>query len=52
MSIEVDARSVRPKEAVTDEVDNIILNERKMKLNEIAKTLKISKERVGHIVHE
>lgn len=49
-------RSGRPKEAVTDEnikkVHKIILNDRKVKLIEIANTLKISKERVGNIVHE
>ena len=56
MSTEDDARSGRPKEAVTDEnikkVHKIIFDNRKMKLIEIAETLKISKERVGHIVHE
>ncbi|XP_025160565.1 histone-lysine N-methyltransferase SETMAR-like [Harpegnathos saltator] len=56
MSIEDDARSGRPKEAVTDEnikkVHKIILNDRRVKLIDIAETLKISKERVGHIVHE
>lgn len=56
MSTEDDERSGRPKEAVTDEnikkVHKIILNDRKVKLIEIADTLKISKERVGHIVHE
>jgi hypothetical protein len=56
MSIEDDVRSGRPKEAVTDEnikkVHKIILNDRKVKLIEIAETLKIPKERVGHIVHE
>lgn len=56
MSIEDDARSGRPKEAVTDEnikkIHKIILSDRKMKLIEIAETLKISKERVGHIVQE
>jgi hypothetical protein len=45
MSIEDDARSGRPKDAVTDEnikkVHKIILNDRKVKLIEIAKTLKI-----------
>jgi hypothetical protein len=50
------ARSGRPKEVVTDEnikkVHNIILNDRKVKLIEIAVTLKISKKRVGHSVHE
>jgi hypothetical protein len=44
------------KEAVTDEnikkVHKIILNDRKVKLIEIAETLKISKKRVAHIVHE
>lgn len=53
----VDAeRSGRPKEAVTDKnikkTHKIILNNRKVKLSEIAETLKISKERAGHIVHE
>lgn len=56
MSTEDDTRSGRPKEAVTDEnikkVHKIIMNDRKLKLIEIAETLKISKERVGHIVHE
>jgi hypothetical protein len=48
--------SGRPKEAVTDKifkkVHKIFLNDRKVKLIEIAGTLKILKERVGHIVHE
>ncbi|XP_012564110.2 histone-lysine N-methyltransferase SETMAR-like [Hydra vulgaris] len=56
MSTEDDERSGRPKEAVTDEnvkkIHKIILNDRKVKLLEIANTLKISKERVGHIIHE
>lgn len=56
MSTEDDERSGRPKEAVTNEnikkIHKIILNDRKVKLIEIAETLKISKERVGHIVHE
>lgn len=33
-------------------IHKIILNDHKKKLIEIAGTLKISKERVGHIVHE
>lgn len=49
-------RSGRPKEAVTSEnirqIHKIILNNRKVKLSEIADTLKISTERVHHIVHE
>jgi hypothetical protein len=48
--------SGRPKEDATDEKikkdHKIILNDRKVKLIEIAETLKISKERVGLIVHE
>jgi hypothetical protein len=51
MSIENDACSGRPKEAVTDKNIKIILNDRKMKLIETALTQKISKKRVGHIVH-
>ncbi|GFV45499.1 putative DD34D transposase [Trichonephila clavipes] len=56
MSTEDDARSGHPMEAVTDEnikeVHKIIFYNRKVKLIEIAETLKISKERVGHIVNE
>ena len=52
MSTEDDARSGRRKEAaVTDEnikkVHKIIFDDRKVKLIEIAETVKISKERVG-----
>jgi hypothetical protein len=46
MSIKDDAHSGRPKEAVSDE------NIKKVKLIEIAETLKISKKCVGHIVDE
>jgi hypothetical protein len=50
MSIADDARSGRPKEAVTYEnvkkVHKLILNYRNVKLIEIAETLKISKKRV------
>ncbi|GFV53882.1 putative DD34D transposase [Trichonephila clavipes] len=56
MSTEGNARSGHPKEAVTDEnikkSHKIIFDSRKVKLIEIAETLKISKERVGHIVNE
>lgn len=56
MSIEDDGRSGRPKEAVTEEnikkIHKIILNDRKVKLIELAETLKISKKRVGHMIHE
>ncbi|GFW36177.1 mariner transposase [Trichonephila clavipes] len=55
MSTEDDAQSGHPK-VVTDEnikkLDKIIFNNREVKLIEIAETLKISKERVGHIVNE
>lgn len=56
MSTEDDARSGRPKEAVTDEnvkkIHKIILGDRKIRLIDKAEALKISKERVGHIIHE
>lgn len=56
MTTEDDERSGRPNDAVTPEniqkIQKIILNDRKVKLIEIAEGLKISKERVGHIVHE
>lgn len=56
MSTEDGERSGRPKETVTDEnikkVQKIILNDRKMKLIEIADIVKISSERVHHIIHE
>jgi hypothetical protein len=56
MGIEDDAHSGRAKEAVSDEnikkVHKIILNDRKVKLIEIAETLKISNKCVGQIVHE
>ncbi|KAF7282668.1 hypothetical protein GWI33_002207 [Rhynchophorus ferrugineus] len=56
MSTEDGERSGRPKEVVTDEnikkIYKIILNDRKLKLNEIADTLKMSTERVHHIIHE
>lgn len=56
MSTEDGERSGRPKEVVTDEnikkIHKMILNDRKMKLIEIAEALKISKERVGHIIHQ
>ncbi|KAF7272658.1 hypothetical protein GWI33_014596 [Rhynchophorus ferrugineus] len=51
-------RSGRPKEIITDEnvkivkIDKMILNNRKLKLNEIADILEISTERVHHIIHE
>ncbi|KAF7272073.1 hypothetical protein GWI33_015126 [Rhynchophorus ferrugineus] len=56
MSTEDGERNGRPKEVVTDEnikkIRNMILNDRKLKLNDITHTLKISTERVHHIIHE
>ncbi|KAF7286294.1 hypothetical protein GWI33_006167 [Rhynchophorus ferrugineus] len=47
-------RSGRPKEVLTNEnilkIHKIILNDCKLKLNEIADTLKISTDRVYHII--
>lgn len=49
-------RSGRPNEAVTPEnikkISEIVLNDRKVKLSDLANTIGISKERVGHIIHE
>lgn len=49
-------RSGRPNEAVTPEnikkIHKIVLNDRKVKLRELADIVKISKERVGFILHE
>jgi hypothetical protein len=54
--IEGDALSRRRKGAVTDQnikkIHKINLNDRKVKMIEIAETLKISKKRVEYIVHE
>ncbi|KAF7279119.1 hypothetical protein GWI33_007632 [Rhynchophorus ferrugineus] len=56
MSTENDESSERPKELVTDEniskIHKMILNDRKLNLNEVADTLKISAKRVHHIIHE
>ena len=56
MSTEDGERSGRPKEAVTTEnitkIHKLILNDRKLKLNDIADIVKISSERVHHIIHE
>jgi transposase len=55
-SLEDDPREGRPKNATTPEiieqVHDMILNDRRMKVHEIAETIGISKERVGHILHE
>ena len=56
MSTEDDEGRGRPKTVVTDEnikkIHKIILENRKVSLEQIVETLKISKERVGYIVHE
>jgi hypothetical protein len=56
MCIEGDARSGRSKESVSydniKKVHKINLNDRKVKLIEIAETVKISKKCIEHIVHE
>lgn len=55
-STEDESRSGRPKEATTDEmitkVHDLVLNDRRLKVRVIADTIGISKERVGHILHE
>ncbi|KAF7278093.1 hypothetical protein GWI33_008857 [Rhynchophorus ferrugineus] len=56
MSTDDGERSGRPKDVITDEniktIHKVILNDRKLKLNEIADTLKISTVLVYHIIHE
>jgi histone-lysine N-methyltransferase SETMAR len=55
-SLEVDPRERRPKSETTPEtieqVHDMVLDDRRMKVREIAKTIGISKERVGYILHE
>jgi histone-lysine N-methyltransferase SETMAR len=55
-SLEGDPREGRPKSATTPEiieqVHDMILDERRMKVREIAETIGISKGRVGYILHE
>jgi transposase len=55
-SLEVDPREGRPKCATTPEiieqVHDMLLDDRRMKMREIAETIGISKERVGYILHE
>jgi len=55
-SLEDDPREGRPKNATTPEiieqVHNMVLDDRWMKVREIAETVGISKERVGYILHE
>jgi transposase len=55
-SLEDDPREGHPKSAATPEiieqVHGIVLDDRRMKVCEIAETIGISKERVGYILHE
>ena len=53
-SLEDNPREGRPKTAtpeITEQVHNMVLDDRQMKVREIAETIGISKERVGHILH-
>jgi transposase len=54
-SLEVDPREGRPKSATTPEiieqVHDMLLDDRRIKVREIAETIGISKERVGYILH-
>jgi histone-lysine N-methyltransferase SETMAR len=55
-SLEDDPREGRPKSAtipeIIEQVCDMILDDRRMKVCEIAETIGISKERVGYILHE
>jgi len=55
-SLEDDPCEGRPKSATTPEiieqVHDVVLDNRRMKVHEIAETIGISKERVGYILHE
>ena len=53
--LEDDTREGRPKRAppeIIQQVHDMIFNDRRMKVREIAETIGISKERVGYILHE
>jgi len=55
-SLEVDPHEGYPKNATTPEiieqVHDMVLDDRRMKVREIAETIGVSKERVGYILHE
>jgi histone-lysine N-methyltransferase SETMAR len=55
-SLEDDPREGRPKSATTPEIieqlHDMVLDDRRMKVREIAETIGISKEREGYILHE
>jgi predicted XRE-type DNA-binding protein len=54
--LEDDPHDGRPFSATTpeiiEEVHDLLLDDRQMKVREIAETISISKERVGYILHE
>jgi hypothetical protein len=56
-SLEDDPREGRPESTppppeITEQVHDMVLDDRRMKVREIAETMDISKERVGYILHE
>jgi transposase len=55
-SLEDDPRKGRPKSAtppeIIEQVYDTVLDDRRVKVREIAETICISKERVGYILHE
>jgi len=54
-SLEDDPREGRPKSAtpeIIEQVHDMALDDRRMKVHEIAETIGISKEHVGYILHE
>jgi transposase len=54
--LEDDPREGRPKRAtppeIIEQVHDMVLDDRRMKVREIAETIRISKESVGYILHE
>jgi transposase len=55
-SLEDDPREGRPKSAtapeIIEQVHDMVLDDRRIKVPEIAESIGISKERVGYILHE
>jgi transposase len=55
-SLEDDPREGHPKSAttpeITEQVHDMVLDDRQMKVREIAETIGISKECIGYILHE
>jgi len=55
-SLDNDPHEGRPKSATTPEIieqlHDMVLDDRRMKVREIAETISISKEHVGYILHE